>query len=65
MYRPSLVAFWREESDQDLDEYSLLVAFMAVAAIAILNSISGDILPFLVGMSSALAAASKTGSVGP
>ncbi len=31
-------AFWREESAQDLVEYSLLLAFIALAAIALLSS---------------------------
>jgi Flp pilus assembly pilin Flp len=39
------VAFWREDPGQDLVEYSLLIAFMAMACIAVFmgtgNSVKG------------------------
>jgi Flp pilus assembly pilin Flp len=38
-----LKAFWQEEEGQDLVEYSLLLAFIALAAIALLSSAGGSI----------------------
>ena len=35
--------FLRDEDGQDLVEYSLLLAFLALAAIAILSSVSGSV----------------------
>jgi len=35
-----LNAFWREEDGQDLVEYSLLLAFIALGAVTILTSTS-------------------------
>jgi Flp pilus assembly pilin Flp len=34
---------WTEEDGQDLVEYSLLLAFIALAAIALLTSVSGNV----------------------
>lgn len=36
-------AFWQEEDGQDLVEYSLLLAFIALAAIAVLTSVKTNI----------------------
>lgn len=38
-----MLNFWREESGQDLIEYSLLLAFVALAASALLTGISTNI----------------------
>ena len=38
-----LKAFWQEEDGQDLVEYSLLLAFIALAAIALLSSAGGSV----------------------
>lgn len=38
-----LKAFWQEEGGQDLVEYSLLLAFIALAAIALLSSAGGSV----------------------
>ncbi len=38
-----LQAFWQEEDGQDLVEYSLLLAFIALAAVALLNGVKGSI----------------------
>ena len=35
--------FWQEEEGQDLVEYSLLLAFIALAAITVLTSVQGKI----------------------
>ena len=39
----SIQAFWQEEDGQDLVEYSLLLAFIALAAVALLSGIGGNI----------------------
>ncbi len=38
-----LKAFWQEEDGQDLVEYSLLLAFIALAAIALLSAAGGSV----------------------
>jgi Flp pilus assembly pilin Flp len=38
-----LKAFWCEEDGQDLVEYSLLLAFLALAAVTILQSTSSSL----------------------
>ena len=38
-----LQGFWQEEDGQDLVEYSLLLAFIALAAVALLGGIGGNI----------------------
>lgn len=39
----ALKTFWREEDGQDLVEYSLLLAFIALAAVALLTSVKTQI----------------------
>lgn len=43
MITSALSAFWKEEDGQDLVEYSLLLAFIALAAVALLGSIRTSI----------------------
>jgi Flp pilus assembly pilin Flp len=43
MITSTLQAFWQEEDGQDLVEYSLLLAFIALAAVAILSTASTNI----------------------
>jgi Flp pilus assembly pilin Flp len=38
-----LAALWQEEEGQDLVEYSLLLAFIALAAIALLSAAGGSV----------------------
>ena len=38
-----LKAFWQEEEGQDLVEYSLLLAFIALAAVALLGSAGASV----------------------
>jgi Flp pilus assembly pilin Flp len=38
-----LKAFWNEEDGQDMVEYSLLLAFIALAAVALLSGIRTNI----------------------
>ena len=43
MNTSALRAFWREEDGQDLIEYALLMAFIALAAVAVLTSLQGNV----------------------
>ncbi len=43
MIKSALLAFWKEEDGQDLVEYSLLLAFIALAAVALLGGVKGSI----------------------
>ncbi len=36
-------AFWQEEDGQDMVEYALLLAFIALAAVAVLGGVQGKI----------------------
>jgi Flp pilus assembly pilin Flp len=49
-----LRAFWQEEEGQDLVEYSLLMAFIALAAVALLGSAGGSITNIWTGINSSL-----------
>jgi pilus assembly protein Flp/PilA len=53
-----LMRFWREEEGQDLVEYSLLLAFIAVASVAVLTTIKGSISTIWSSINSSLVAAS-------
>ncbi len=46
--------FWREEDGQDLIEYSLLLAFVALVAVALLSGISGNVKHIWQSVSNAL-----------
>jgi pilus assembly protein Flp/PilA len=43
MNNSMLKAFWNEEDGQDMVEYSLLLAFIALAAVALLSGIRTSI----------------------
>jgi Flp pilus assembly pilin Flp len=43
MNNSMLKAFWNEEDGQDMVEYSLLLAFIALAAVALLSGIRTNI----------------------
>ncbi|HMF79097.1 MAG TPA: Flp family type IVb pilin [Bryobacteraceae bacterium] len=43
MNNSMLKAFWNEEDGQDMVEYSLLLAFIALAAVGLLSGIKGSI----------------------
>ena len=49
-----LKAFWLEENGQDLVEYSLLLAFIALAAVALLGSAGGSVHNIWTGINSTL-----------
>jgi Flp pilus assembly pilin Flp len=43
MISSTLLKFWKEEDGQDLVEYSLLLAFIALAAVALLTTVKGTL----------------------
>lgn len=54
MNTSALQAFWREEDGQDLIEYALLMAFIALAAVAVLGSLQGSVKSLWNSVSNAL-----------
>ena len=50
----ALKAFWQEEDGQDLVEYALLMAFIALAAVAVLNTVQTNIKTLWSDISNAL-----------
>ena len=49
-----LTALWREEDGQDLIEYALLMAFIALAAVAVLGSVQTNVSKLWNSISDAL-----------
>jgi Flp pilus assembly pilin Flp len=49
-----IIAFWHEEEGQDLVEYALLMAFIALAAVAVLTNIRTNVTRLWNSISSAL-----------
>jgi Flp pilus assembly pilin Flp len=43
MIKSTLKAFWQEEDGQDMVEYALLLAFVALAGVALLSGVKGSI----------------------
>jgi Flp pilus assembly pilin Flp len=64
MMTSALKVFWQEEDGQDLVEYSLLLAFIALAAVSILNGVGTSIRGLFTGMSTALTSASTAAKTG-
>jgi pilus assembly protein Flp/PilA len=60
MMTSALKAFWLEEDGQDLVEYSLLLAFIALAAVSLLSGIGTSIKSVFTGVSTNLSSAAKT-----
>ena len=58
----ALLAFWKEEDGQDLVEYSLLLAFIALAAVALLSSAKGTINSLWTSVNNGLNSASSAAS---
>lgn len=54
MITSALKTFWQEEDGQDLVEYALLLAFIALAAVAILSSVQSNIKTLWNDISNAL-----------
>jgi Flp pilus assembly pilin Flp len=57
MNNSMLNAFWNEEDGQDMVEYSLLLAFIALAAVALLSGIKSNINKIWTSISTNLASA--------
>lgn len=55
-------AFWQEEDGQDLVEYSLLLAFIALAAVALLTSVKNNVQTLWQDISNALSDAVTSAS---
>jgi len=58
----AMKAFWQEEDGQDLVEYSLLLAFIALAAVALLSSVKTQITTLWGDISNALTSATTAAS---
>jgi Flp pilus assembly pilin Flp len=58
----AMKALWQEEDGQDLVEYSLLLAFIALAAVALLSSVKGQIQTLWGDISNALGSATTAAS---
>ena len=58
----AMKAFWQEEDGQDLVEYSLLLAFIALAAVALLSSVKTQITTLWSDISNALTSATTAAS---
>jgi Flp pilus assembly pilin Flp len=54
MNTSALQAFWREEDGQDLIEYALLMAFIALAAVAVLGTLQTNVKTLWNSVSNAL-----------
>jgi Flp pilus assembly pilin Flp len=54
MMNSQFATFWHDEDGQDLVEYSLLMAFIALAAIALLGSAGNSISTIWSGIASTL-----------
>lgn len=52
-----MLNFWRDEDGQDLVEYSLLMAFIALTVVALLTQVGRDISNLWVAISSKISSA--------
>ncbi|MGI8958744.1 MAG: Flp family type IVb pilin [Bryobacteraceae bacterium] len=59
MMNSQFAAFWRNEDGQDLIEYSLLLSFIALTAMAMLVSAGGSIKTLWTGVNSKLTSAAS------
>jgi Flp pilus assembly pilin Flp len=62
MINPALQAFWNGEDGQDMVEYSLLLAFIALAAVGLLSGIKTTINGLWSSISSTLSSTSAAAS---
>jgi Flp pilus assembly pilin Flp len=60
MISSMLLTFWKEEEGQDLVEYSLLLAFIALAAVGLLTGVKGQITNLWTTINTTLGSASTT-----
>ena len=54
MITSALKVFWQEEDGQDMVEYALLLAFIALAAVALLTSVKSNVSTLWQDISNAL-----------
>jgi Flp pilus assembly pilin Flp len=57
MNNSMLKAFWNEDDGQDMVEYSLLLAFIALAAVGLLTTIKASITTIWTSISTTLSTA--------
>ncbi len=62
MINPALQAFWTGEEGQDMVEYSLLLAFIALAAVGLLSGIKTQISGLWSTINSTLASTNAAAS---
>ena len=62
MINSDLSTFWKEEDGQDLVEYSLLLAFIALAAVALLGSVKTSVNGLWSSVNSAMTNANAAAS---
>ena len=62
MINPALRAFWNGEEGQDMVEYSLLLAFIALAAVGLLSGIKTQISGLWTTINSTLASTNTAAS---
>jgi pilus assembly protein Flp/PilA len=62
MITSALQAFWQEEDGQDLVEYSLLLAFIALAAVALLSGVGGNVNKIWTTINSSIGSAATAAS---
>jgi Flp pilus assembly pilin Flp len=62
MINPALQAFWNGEEGQDMVEYSLLLAFIALAAVGLLSGIKTQISGLWSTISSTLSSTNAAAS---
>jgi pilus assembly protein Flp/PilA len=57
-----LKTFWQEEEGQDMVEYALLLAFVALAGVSLLSGISGSIKTVFTNINTNLTSAATASS---
>ncbi len=62
MITSAINAFWKEEEGQDLVEYSLLLAFIALAAVSVLSSVKSSISSIWTAINTNMTAAATSAS---
>ncbi len=64
MISSMIKTFWQEEDGQDLVEYALLLAFVALAGVSVLSGVGTSIKTMFTGISSSMTAASTAAQTG-
>lgn len=60
MINSTVNAFWKEEDGQDMVEYALLLAFVALAAVSVLGTVRTSISSIWTQVSTSLSTAGGT-----